>query len=241
MRAQHSGRCRRGAEDAGDGDGFPSGWWRLCSARRGPRPSVGPSRVGQHCAEGQRRQRPRHGELPGQALQDHRLRDRAGRIGPRSGHHQRRAGHVYGRPGPRRERQRLDDHGLGNGTNPATSTIIVGVPGAPTILTGAAGNATALTLNRLRIVNPSTDSDLAINALDSDLALNQVAVNVEGPSEGILDDQSVAIKGGSITLSNRSSTYALLEPTNPGDLRHSDHRRWPRDRDPGWRNRQCFG
>jgi hypothetical protein len=108
----------------------------------------------------------------------------------------------------------LTIRGSGNGTNPATSTIIVGVPGAPTILTGAAGNATALTLNRLRIVNPSTDSDLAINALDSDLALNQVAVNVEGPSEGILDDQSVAIKGGSITLSNRSSTYALLEPTS---------------------------
>ena len=97
--------------------------------------------------------------------------------------------------------------GTGNGTNPATSTIIVGVPGAPTILTGAAGNATALTLNHLRIVNPSTDSDLAINAVDSDLALNQVAVNVEGPSEGILDDRSVTITAG------RSSFPTARRPT----------------------------
>jgi PKD repeat protein len=107
--------------------------------------------------------------------------------------------------------------GAGDGTSPATSTIITGVAGNPAIVTDASGSAGSLTLSSLRIVTPPGMTQDALDAISTDLGLTNVAIDVQGTGNGVVDvGGDVTWDGGSDTLENTGGSGSGLQATGSG-------------------------
>jgi hypothetical protein len=101
--------------------------------------------------------------------------------------------------------------GSGSGTSAATSTIITGVAGSPTIATATAGTASSLSLSHLRIVNPPTDGNPAIAAGQTDVGASDVAIDVQGPAGAITSAGETSISSGSIALDSAASGAGIVD------------------------------
>jgi hypothetical protein len=102
--------------------------------------------------------------------------------------------------------------GAGSGGDPASNTVIAGSNPQATIDATTAGSATSLSLSHLRILNPPADTAPAIVSNSTELALSDVAVDVQGNGEGIQTAADATIAGGSITIEGASTGPAVVGP-----------------------------
>jgi hypothetical protein len=100
--------------------------------------------------------------------------------------------------------------GVGSGGDPANSTIITGTGAVATVLTSVAGSASSLALNHLRLVVPPGGTVPAVaGSGGTDLALNDVAVDSAATSVGIVTGGDVDWTGGSLTMSQSTSSTGI--------------------------------
>jgi PKD domain len=101
--------------------------------------------------------------------------------------------------------------GAGSGASAATNTVITGVSGNPTVKTDSSGAAASLSLSHVRIVNPPSDANAAISSGATDLALTDVAVDVQGApaTTAISFGGDTTMSGGSVTVENAAAADAI--------------------------------
>ncbi len=103
--------------------------------------------------------------------------------------------------------------GAGTSTNPATSTILTGVSGNPTLNADSSGASSSLGLTDLRIVNPPGDADPVFVGDETDLELDHVRIDAQGIGPGIIDGISeISLIDSPVTLANPADTNFAVGP-----------------------------
>jgi hypothetical protein len=99
--------------------------------------------------------------------------------------------------------------GAGSGTDAGANTIIQGIADAnATIATSSSG---ALALAHLRVASSSTDTGGGVTGTQTELAVNDVAVDVEGTGPGLEENADIDATGGAITLANITDTANAVQ------------------------------
>lgn len=95
--------------------------------------------------------------------------------------------------------------GVGNGSDPASSTILTYSGGSAPVINASSLNAPgSVTLNNLRLLNPTTDTAPLFVGSTTDLDLNDVAIVSHSTASAILTEDLIT-SGGSMTVDNSSA------------------------------------